>query len=125
MKREEIPMSKIQRLKVEQKSGVTVVNFLDKRILDEPTIQAIAEQLFSLVDDSGKRELILNFSNVEYLSSAALGKLINLHKKLQGVQGRLAMCHVIPQIFEVFAITKLDKIFKIFPDEDAALEFFA
>jgi anti-sigma B factor antagonist len=125
MKREETPMSKIQRLKVEQKSGVTVVNFLDKRILDEPTIQAIAEQLFSLVDDAGKREVLLNFDNVEYLSSAALGKLINLHKKLQGVQGRLAMCKVIPQIYEVFAITKLDKIFKIFPDEDAALEFFA
>ena len=40
-------MSKIQRLKVEQVDGVTVVNFLDKRILDEPTIQAIADQLFS------------------------------------------------------------------------------
>jgi anti-anti-sigma factor len=118
-------MSKIQRLKVEQKGGVTIVHFLDKRILDEPTIQAIAEQLFSLVDDSGRKELCLNFSNVEYLSSAALGKLINLHKKLQGQQGRLAMCHVMPQIFEVFAITKLDKIFKIFPDEDAAMEFFA
>ena len=118
-------MSKIPRLKIEQKSGVSVVHFLDKRILDEPTIQAIAEQLFSLLDDSGKRELILNFTNVEYLSSAALGKLINLHKNLQGLQGRLAMCNVIPQIFEVFAITKLDKIFKIFPDEDAALEFFA
>jgi anti-sigma B factor antagonist len=117
-------MSKIQRLKVQQVASVTVVNFLDKRILDEPTIQAIAEQLFSLVDDSGKRELLLNFNNVEYLSSAALGKLINLHKKLQGLQGRLAMCNVIPQIFEVFAITKLDKIFKIFPDQDAALEFF-
>ena len=118
-------MSKIQRLKVEQVDGVTVVNFLDKRILDEPTIQAIADQLFSLVDDSGKRELLLNFSNVEYLSSAALGKLINLHKKLTGVQGKLAMCNVIPQIYEVFSITKLDKIFKIFPDQDAAMGLFA
>jgi anti-sigma B factor antagonist len=114
-------MSKGQRLKVEQVGDVAVVNFLDKRILDEPTIQVIAEQLFALVDD-GKRRLLLNFSNVEYMSSAALGKLINLHKKLTGVSGRLAMCNVIPQIFEVFAITKLDKIFKIFPDEDAAMD---
>jgi len=117
-------MSKISRLKVEQVGSVTVVNFLDKRILDEPTIQAIAEQLFSLVDDSGKREMLLNFSNVEYLSSAALGKLINLHKKLTSLQGKLAMCNVIPQIYEVFTITKLDKIFKIFPDQDKALEIF-
>ena len=112
-----------ERLRVEQVGDVTVVHFLDKRILDEPTIQAIAEQLFSLVDDQGQRKLLLNFTNVEYMSSAALGKLINLHKKLTGVKGKMAMCNVIPQIYEVFAITKLDKIFKIFPDEDQAMAF--
>ena len=111
-----------QRLKVEQKGEVTVVNFLDKRILDEPTIQAIAEQLFALVDEAGKRKLLLNFSNVEYMSSAALGKLINLHKKVTTLSGRLTMCKVIPQILEVFEITKLNKIFKLFPDEEGALE---
>ena len=110
-----------ERLRVENKGDISVVHFLDKRILDEPTIQAIAEQLFGLVDADGRRKILLNFNNVEYMSSAALGKLINLHKKLTSLQGKLAMCHVIPQIFEVFAITKLDKIFKIFPDEDAGM----
>ncbi len=116
-------MSK-QWLKIEQIGDVSEVQFLVKRILDESTIQAIAEQLFSLVDQDGQRKLLLNFTGVEYMSSAALGKLINLHKKLTGLKGTLAMCNLIPQIFEVFAITKLDKIFKIFPDEDTALASF-
>lgn len=116
-------MSK-QRLKVEIVIDVAVVTFLDKRILDEPTIQAIAEQLFSLVEQDARRKLLLDFTGVEYMSSAALGKLINLHKKLQTLKGQLAMCNVVPQIYEVFAITKLDKIFKIFPDQDAALASF-
>jgi anti-sigma B factor antagonist len=110
-----------QRLRVEQIADVTVVYFLDKRILDEPTIQVIAEQLFSLVDQDGRRKLLLNFSDVEYLSSAALGKLINLQNKLDAGQGKLAMCSVFPQILEVLAVTKFDKIFKIFPDEEAAM----
>ena len=110
------------RLKVEQVGDVAVVNFLDKRILDEPTIQVIADQLFSLVDDAKKHKMVLNFNNVEYMSSAALGKLINLHKKLTGVKGRMALCNVIPQIYEVFTITRLDKIFKIYPDEDTAIK---
>jgi len=110
-----------QRLRVEQVADVTVVYFLDKRILDEPTIQVIAEQLFRLVDQEDRRKLLLNFSNVEYLSSAALGKLINLHDKLQEQQGKLAMCSVFAQILEVLAVTKFDKVFKIFPDEDAAM----
>ena len=110
-----------QRLTVEQIADVTQVRFLDKRILDEPTIQAIAEQLFSLVEQEGRRKLLLNFDGVEYMSSAALGKLINLHKKMHGLQGKLAMCNVVPQIHEVFAITKLDKIFKIVTDEEAGM----
>ncbi|MSQ95540.1 MAG: anti-sigma factor antagonist [Gemmataceae bacterium] len=113
-----------QRLKIENIADVAVVHFLDNRILDEPTIQAIADQLFSLVDDENRHKLLLNFDKVEYMSSAALGKLINLHKKLTGLKGKLAMCAVIPQIMEVFTITKLDKIFKIFPTEEVALKTF-
>jgi anti-sigma B factor antagonist len=48
-----------QRLKIESIGDITVVNFLDRRILDEQNIQAIGEQLFSLVDDSKKRKVLL------------------------------------------------------------------
>ena len=66
-----------RRLEVEDIGDVTVVNFVDKKILDEQNIQVIGEQLFSLVDQEGRRKLLLNFGNVEYLSSAALGKLLS------------------------------------------------
>ncbi|MBL8797300.1 MAG: STAS domain-containing protein, partial [Planctomycetia bacterium] len=71
-----------KRLEVEDVGDVTVVNFTDRKILDEQNIQLIGEQLFSLVDESGRKKILLNFGNVEYLSSAALGKLITLNKKL-------------------------------------------
>ena len=72
-----------RRLEVEDIGDVTVVNFVDRKILDEQNIQVIGEQLFSLVDEEGRRKILLNFGNVEYLSSAALGKFITLNKKLQ------------------------------------------
>src|SRR6266568_3207242 len=78
-----------RRLEVEDIGEVTVVNFTDKKILDEQNIQIIGEQLFSLVDELGRRKLILNFSNVEYLSSAALGKFITLNKKVKTAGGSL------------------------------------
>src|SRR5438874_1612969 len=78
-----------RRLEVEDIGDVTVVNFVDRKILDEQNIQIIGEQLFSLVDEVGRRKLLLNFSNVEYLSSAALGKLITLNKKLQAAGGAI------------------------------------
>jgi anti-sigma B factor antagonist len=113
-----------RRLEVEDIGDVTVINFVDKKILDEQNIQIIGEQLFSLVDQDGRRKLLLNFKNVEYLSSAALGKLITLNKKLQAVGGRLILCDIDPQIYEVFEITKLDKFFNIQKEEQAALQAF-
>jgi anti-sigma B factor antagonist len=113
-----------RRLEVEDIGDVTVVNFVDRRILDEQNIQIIGEQLFSLVDEVGRRKLLLNFGNVEFLSSAALGKLIALHKKLQAVGGRLILCNIDQEIYEVFEITRLDKFFTIQKEEQAALQAF-
>src|SRR5229473_243917 len=113
-----------RRLEVEDIGDVTVVNFTDRKILDEQNIQIIGEQLFSLVDELGRRKLLLNFGNVEYLSSAALAKLITLNKKLQQVGGRLVLCNIDPQIYEVFEITKLNKLFDIQAEEQAALQAF-
>lgn len=113
-----------RRLRVEDIGDVTVINFIDKKILDEQNIQVIGEQLFDLVEQEDRRKLLLNFGNVEYLSSAALGKLITLNKKLQENSGRLILCNIAPQIFEVFEITKLDKFFTIEQEEQKALQAF-
>lgn len=116
--------SRRRRLEVEPIGDVIVVNFVDRKILDEQNIQTIGEQLFSLVDDEGHKKILLNFGNVEYLSSAALGKLITLNKKVQNASGKLILCNIDPQILEVFEITKLDKFFKIVKEEQAALQAF-
>ena len=113
-----------RRLEVEDIGDVTVVSFTDRKILDEQNIQIIGEQLFGLVDESGRKKLLLNFGNVEYMSSAALGKLITLNKKVQSSGGKLVLCNIDPQIREVFEITKLDKLFVIKGDEQEGLQVF-
>jgi anti-sigma B factor antagonist len=120
------PMSqaKKRRIEVEEVEGVAIVEFVDKRILDEQNIQLIGDQLFELVDDLGKKKLLLNFANVEYLSSAALGKLMTLNKKVKTAGGELRLCNIKPEIKEVFSITKLDKMLRIFNSEQDALDGF-
>jgi anti-sigma B factor antagonist len=113
-----------RQLEVQESGDVTVVAFTDRKILDEQNIQSIGEQLYSLVDDAGRKKMVLNFGKVEYLSSAALGKLITLNKKIQAVGGRLALCNIDKQIMEVFDITGLKRVFKIFGDEQDALQSF-
>lgn len=113
-----------RRLEVQQNNDVTVVRFVDRKILDESNIEEIGNQLFNLVDQGGRRKILLNFANVEYLSSAALGKLITLDKKIKAHSGKLRLCNIRPEIYEVFAITRLNKVFDIQDEETAALQGF-
>jgi anti-sigma B factor antagonist len=102
-----------RRLDLEDIDDITVVRFIDKKILDETNIQIIGNQLFGLVEEDGRRKIILDFSTVEYLSSAALGKLITMHKKVKEAKGQLILCNIRRDILEVFTITKLNKVFDI------------
>lgn len=113
-----------RRLEWEDLGEVTVVSFTDKKILDEPAIQVIGEQLASLVDEMGKKQLLLNFGHVESLSSAALGKLVTLNRKIKEVGGKLVLCGINANILEVFEITRLNRIIEIRKDEQEGLQAF-
>lgn len=112
------------RLDIRQRGDVTVVSFLDKKILDESNIDEIGRELLGLVEESSQIKLLLDFANVQYLSSAALGKLITLNKRVAEDSGKLVLCSIRPQIYEVFQITKLNKVFDIADDEAMALSRF-
>ncbi len=113
-----------QRIAVEDIGDIAVVQFVDKKILDEQNIAMIGDDLFRLVDELGRRKLLLNFSNVEFMSSAALGKLIRLHQRMTQVGGKLVMCGIAKDIMTVFVLTKLDKMLKIVKDEQTGLNSF-
>ncbi len=113
-----------RHLSTEIIEGVTVVSFVDTKIVTEESIQEVGDQLYQLVDVEGKDKLLLNFGNVQYLSSAALGKLINLKKKVGAKKGKLKLCCIHPDLLEVFRITRLDQVFEISANEQAALDKF-
>ena len=104
--------------------GVRVVGFVQSKILDEANITEIGQQVNGLIDADAKPRLLLDFGSVDHLSSAALGMLINANQRIREKNGELRLCDIKRQILEVFAITKLDKLFKIYPDRQAALASF-
>ncbi|WP_148073786.1 STAS domain-containing protein [Bythopirellula goksoeyrii] len=111
----------MNRIEISKSSNVSVVRFKDQKIIDPETIQELGEELFSLVDDGQHNKLVLNFSNVEFLSSAALGKLITFEKKAKRTGADLILTNIAPEIYQVFTITNLDKLFKIKDNEADAL----
>ena len=69
-------MSTPQRINTVEFGEITVVTFNDSKILNEQEIQELGQELYDLVEKDGRKKIILNFGAVEFLSSAALGKLI-------------------------------------------------
>jgi anti-anti-sigma factor len=85
--------------------------------LDEAVTNQLGDQLFSLVEERGRCRLLLDFANVTFLTSGTLGMLLQLHKKLKTVGGRLFVCNVVPHIYEVFAVTNLTRLLNVRMDD--------
>src|SRR5258708_3014934 len=100
---------------VSQQKDISVVEFTNNKILDEANIEEIKGSLFGLIDAKQTPKLLLDFANVDHMSSAALGTLINVSNRVKEKNGQLRLSNIKPQIFEVFVITKLNKLFRILP----------
>ncbi len=109
-------------LEIEQLSEATVVRFTPRKLLHEQTIDAIGEQLGNLLETDGR--LVLNFRNIERLSSRMVAKLITLQRKARAAGGRIVLCHVEPSIQEVFEIVKLPRLLSVYAEEQEALQSF-
>ena len=112
-------------LRVADQDGVTHIEFVDRNILDEANIQQIGEEIARLVDETPHPKVLISFQNVDHLSSAALGTLITINNKIRGKDGQLRLANIDPRIYEVFVITKLNRLFQIHDSADQALASFS
>lgn len=112
------------RLLVSEQDGITRIGFVDRNILEEANIQQIGDEISALIETSSTPKLLITFENVEHLSSAALGTLITINNKIKQKGGQLRLSNIDAQIYEVFVITKLNKLFQIHDDQEKALGSF-
>ena len=112
------------RLRISTEAGVTRVEFIDRNILDEANIQAIGDEIGSIIETESDPRLLISFRNVDHLSSAALGTLITINNRIRDKGGQLRLADIDAQIYEVFVITRLNKLFEIHETTEKAAESF-
>ncbi len=101
-------------LTAEVVGAATVVRFRgDALCLDETNSPSAAEALNGLADRVGAGRIVLKLGNVTYMSSAGLGVLIALHKKMQAAGGCLVLCDLRPAVQELITVTRLNNLFTI------------
>ena len=102
------------------KDGILTVQFIDARILDEPKLEQVATDVIELLNKTSEERVILDFRNVQFMTSSMLGKLVQINKKCKEFKIKLKLAAISSDIRQVFKITKLDKLFEIESDEAAA-----
>jgi len=99
-------------------AAIVVIN--KEKLLEGGDIRLLEESIMNLIDQGGRINLILDFRNVKFLSSAVLGLLIRIRKRIYDKQGQLRLCNINPRNYEVFEITGLISIFDIYTDLESA-----
>jgi len=111
-------------IKSEIKGEIRVV-FLDApRLVDQAIIDQCFRETAELLGKTEEKHVLLHFGRVAFMSSMALGMLVRLNKKCKEFGISLKLCAIKPDIYQVFKITGLEKIFSIHADVADALESF-
>ena len=81
--------------------------------------QLVKDQL-----DTGKRNILFNFKNVEFIDSFGVGEILASYISTHNLGGKLKIAKISKKLFLIFQVTMLTKVLEIFEDEEVALESF-
>src|SRR5207244_1857510 len=91
--------------------------------LDASTSMLFKGKIIDLIEQ-GNKFFIFNFTHVDFIDSSVLAALISILKTLTNSKGNMVLCEVKTYVFNLFSITRMDKVFPIFKNENEAQLFF-
>ena len=103
----------------EEKGDVVIIRVSGR--LDATSSPILERQVMALID-AGKNQLVMNFANVEYLSSAGMRLLLAATKKLKSQDGKILISSVVDNVMEVIKMAGFDHILHLFDSEEDALK---
>lgn len=88
---------------------------------DEENIEAIGQEIFTLIGKYECRRVLFDLSRVEFLTSSMLGKLIRAHRQLHRDEGAMVLFNLSETVRDILETSRLDQYFRVAGTEEAAL----
>lgn len=117
-------MSKEPILAFEPRGRITVGTIESANVLDAINVSEFGQTVMGFVEKRRNVQLLLDFSNVNYLSSAVLTELLRIKEATELGGGALRLCGLNDDIRKVFTITNLDKVLTLYGDTDDGITKF-
>lgn len=106
---------------VKMDSGVMIIKPLHKSI-DASQSTIFKGKIVDLINQ-GNTFLLLNLKDVDFIDSSGLGSFVSILKTLTLSHGDIALCEINPPILNLFKITRMDRVFHLFPSEMEGLTY--
>lgn len=103
--------------------GVTIHVVSVKGAIDSSTFQELQEALQKLLDER-KCHILVEFSELDYISSAGLGVLMGMLQEARQYQGELKLADMSPKIRNLFDMLGFSRLIRIYDDAETAIRAF-
>ena len=114
-------MTESEVIAIGYEGDVAVVSFKQASIGASAGFDEMSDSLRSFVSKDRPSKIVVDFSGVKFFSSQTLGLLLEIWRKLEKEEGKMAISGINPQLYRVFKITNLDKIFQFFDSREEAI----
>jgi len=105
-----------------EKEGDAIIMHIDGR-LDATSTPILERKILEHIKD-GTKNIVLDFSQLYYLSSSGMRLLLATTKKLKDIGGALHCCSIVEEVMEIIKMAGFERIIHIFLTEQEALKSF-
>jgi anti-sigma B factor antagonist len=110
------------QLNISEQGNITIIN-IDEERMDAHNSGDLKERMLQLFDE-GKANLIIDLKSVRFIDSSGLGALVSGFKNASAREGSLKLCNLQPQVRSMFELTRLHRVFEIYPSVEETLGSF-
>ncbi len=89
--------------------------------LNEEQLQRLQTDLRAAADANAGRPCVVDLTRVRFMPSMSLAALVRVYSEFQQRRQRLMLAGLQPQVRDVIVMTRLDRLFELYPDVEAAL----
>jgi anti-sigma B factor antagonist len=101
---------------------IAIVDFSGRITLGEGS--AMLRKMVRDLVGVGKRKILLNLADVDYIDSSGIGELVGAYTSVRSAQGELKLVYLTKRVHDIIQITRLFTVFDVQPDEAAAVRSF-
>ena len=109
------------KIEITRDGRAAIVAFKTALINNVEGIAAVSEQISEFIEENHPDKIVFDFEQVKFFSSQVLGVLLDIRARLKTYDGEVVISAISPQLYRIFEITNLDRIFRFFPDKQNAI----